>query len=97
MSAKLMDLPTIVESHKSIDRKSFYKTADICQVMIITRTKAMEQLVETTTSINIGAGSDYYKYKGCGAAGDYYKYKDYEAGGDYNQYKYPGAGADLHF
>ena len=35
MSAKLMDLPTIVESHKSIDRKSFYKTADICQVMII--------------------------------------------------------------
>ena len=38
MSAKLMDLPTIVESHKSIDRKSFYKTADICQVMIITRT-----------------------------------------------------------
>ena len=38
MSAKLMDLPTIVESHKSIDRKSFYKTADICQVMIIART-----------------------------------------------------------
>jgi len=33
MSAKLMDLPTIVESHKSIDRKSFYKTADICQML----------------------------------------------------------------
>jgi len=33
MSAKLMDLPTIVESHKTIDRKSFYKTADICQML----------------------------------------------------------------
>ena len=33
MSAKLMDLPTVVESHKTIDRKSFYKTADICQML----------------------------------------------------------------
>ena len=54
--------------------------------MIIPSTKAMELLVATTTSINIGAGSDCYKYKGCGAAG-----------GDYNQYQYPGAGGDHHF
>ncbi|KPJ09138.1 Transcription initiation factor TFIID subunit 7 [Papilio machaon] len=34
MHAKIMDLPTIVESLKTIDNKSFYKTADICQMMI---------------------------------------------------------------
>ncbi|XP_052754590.1 transcription initiation factor TFIID subunit 7-like [Galleria mellonella] len=31
---KIVDLPTIVESLKTIDRKSIYKTADICQIMI---------------------------------------------------------------
>ncbi|XP_039291308.1 transcription initiation factor TFIID subunit 7 isoform X3 [Nilaparvata lugens] len=34
MHAKVLDLPTIVESLKTIDNKSFYKTADICQIMI---------------------------------------------------------------
>ena len=29
---QVVDLPTIVESMKTIDNKSFYKTADICQV-----------------------------------------------------------------
>ena len=33
--AKLVDLPTIVESSKTLDRKSLYKTADICQMLII--------------------------------------------------------------
>lgn len=32
--AKLVDLPTIIESLKTIDNKSFYKTADICQMLI---------------------------------------------------------------
>ncbi|XP_067000538.2 transcription initiation factor TFIID subunit 7 isoform X2 [Anabrus simplex] len=31
---KVVDLPTIVESLKTIDNKSFYKTADICQIVI---------------------------------------------------------------
>lgn len=31
--AKVVDLPTIVESMKTIDKKSFYKTADICQMV----------------------------------------------------------------
>ena len=30
--AKLLDLPCIVETHKTFDRKTFYKTGDICQV-----------------------------------------------------------------
>jgi transcription initiation factor TFIID subunit 7 len=34
MSAKLVDLPTIMETHKTIDRKTLYKTADICQMFI---------------------------------------------------------------
>ncbi|XP_034665828.1 transcription initiation factor TFIID subunit 7 [Drosophila subobscura] len=31
---KLVDLPTVVESYKTIDNKSFYKSADICQILI---------------------------------------------------------------
>lgn len=34
MHAKVVDMPTIIESLKTIDNKSFYKTADICQMMI---------------------------------------------------------------
>jgi len=33
-TSRLVDLPTIVESHKTIDSKTFYKTADICQLLI---------------------------------------------------------------
>lgn len=32
--ARLVDLPCIVESLKTIDRKLFYKTADICQMLV---------------------------------------------------------------
>lgn len=34
LHAKLVDLPTVTESLKTIDNKSFYKTADICQMII---------------------------------------------------------------
>ncbi|XP_011872876.1 PREDICTED: transcription initiation factor TFIID subunit 7 [Vollenhovia emeryi] len=34
LHAKVVDLPTIVESLKTIDNKSFYKTADMCQMLI---------------------------------------------------------------
>lgn len=33
-TCRLMDLPTIIESHKTIDSKTFYKTADICQLLV---------------------------------------------------------------
>jgi len=33
-TSRLLDLPTIIESHKTIDNKFFYKTADICQLLI---------------------------------------------------------------
>lgn len=34
LSAKLLDLPCIIESHKTVDNRSFYKTADICQMLV---------------------------------------------------------------
>ncbi|KAG8190027.1 hypothetical protein JTE90_000122 [Oedothorax gibbosus] len=34
LPAKLYDLPTIIESCKTLDKKIFYKTADLCQIMI---------------------------------------------------------------
>ncbi|XP_071564301.1 transcription initiation factor TFIID subunit 7 isoform X1 [Temnothorax nylanderi] len=34
LHTKVVDLPTIVESLKTIDNKSFYKTADICQMLL---------------------------------------------------------------
>jgi len=33
-TSRLVDLPTVVETHKSIDNKTFYKTADIAQMLI---------------------------------------------------------------
>ncbi|CAH2014594.1 unnamed protein product [Acanthoscelides obtectus] len=33
LTGKVVDLPTIVESLKTIDGKGFYKTADICQML----------------------------------------------------------------
>lgn len=32
--ARLVDLPCIIESLKTTDRKMFYKTADICQMLV---------------------------------------------------------------
>ncbi|XP_055590532.1 transcription initiation factor TFIID subunit 7 [Uranotaenia lowii] len=34
LHAKVVDLPTVVETLKTIDNKNFYKTADLCQMMI---------------------------------------------------------------
>lgn len=34
LPSKIIDLPCVIESHKTLDRKNFYKTADICQMMI---------------------------------------------------------------
>ncbi|KAM7324828.1 hypothetical protein ACRRTK_017133 [Alexandromys fortis] len=36
LAAKLVDLPCVVESLKTIDKKTFYKTADICQMLVST-------------------------------------------------------------
>lgn len=40
MPARLYDLPTIIESYKTLDRKNFYKTADISQILICKESEA---------------------------------------------------------
>lgn len=37
--AKVVDLPTIIEGQKTIDNKTVYKTADICQMIICKENK----------------------------------------------------------
>lgn len=32
LACKLVDLPCMIESLKTVDKKTFYKTADVCQV-----------------------------------------------------------------
>ncbi|XP_005103084.1 transcription initiation factor TFIID subunit 7 [Aplysia californica] len=32
--AKLLDLPSIIESLKTLDKKTFYKTSDVCQMLV---------------------------------------------------------------
>jgi transcription initiation factor TFIID subunit 7 len=36
LSGKLVDLPCIVESHKTVDGKTLYKTGDISQMLVVT-------------------------------------------------------------
>ncbi|KAM9324131.1 transcription initiation factor TFIID subunit 7-like [Gastrophryne carolinensis] len=36
LAGKLVDIPCVVECLKTIDKKTFYKTADICQMMVCT-------------------------------------------------------------
>ncbi|KAM6222711.1 transcription initiation factor TFIID subunit 7 [Rhynchocyon petersi] len=36
LAAKLVDLPCVMESLKTIDKKTFYKTADVCQMLVAT-------------------------------------------------------------
>ena len=46
-----MDLPTIVESHKTIDNKFFYKTADICQLLICKEGEAFSDEEEVVSPV----------------------------------------------
>ena len=34
-AAKLVDLPTIIETSKTLDKKNLYKTGDICQMLLV--------------------------------------------------------------
>ncbi|EDW62527.2 uncharacterized protein Dvir_GJ16863 [Drosophila virilis] len=37
LHAKLVDLPTVIESYKTADNTNLYKTADICQLLVCSR------------------------------------------------------------
>ncbi|XP_034037603.1 transcription initiation factor TFIID subunit 7 isoform X2 [Thalassophryne amazonica] len=36
LACKLVDLPCMIESMKTVDKKTFYKTADVCQMLVCT-------------------------------------------------------------
>lgn len=36
LAAKLVDLPCVLETMKTVDKKTFYKTADVCQMLVCT-------------------------------------------------------------
>lgn len=46
LPGKIVDLPTIIESHKTLDKKTFYKTADICQMMVCKEEVDQEEKVD---------------------------------------------------
>ena len=49
LPGKLMDLPTIIESLKTLDNKAFYKTADISQILICKDKEDFEDEPEEST------------------------------------------------
>lgn len=44
-AAKLVDLPTVTEVHKTFDRKNIYKGADVCQMLLVTEPIEYEEEV----------------------------------------------------
>ncbi|KAL4233942.1 transcription initiation factor TFIID subunit 7 [Mactra antiquata] len=59
--SKMVDLPCIIESHKTVDMKTFYKTADICQMLVPTTEEDIVQ-EEVDTSVNKKKGDKDKKF-----------------------------------
>lgn len=56
-AAKIVDLPCIVESHKTLDNKQIFKIADISQMLLVERPVANEsEAVEAASSATRDAG-----------------------------------------
>ncbi|KAL1931387.1 hypothetical protein VTP01DRAFT_9529 [Rhizomucor pusillus] len=56
----LMDLPTIIESQKTLDKKQFFKVADISQMLLVEPETAPDDLNRPTTAAE--KSSDPYSY-----------------------------------
>nr|GAT53342.1 transcription initiation factor TFIID 55 kDa subunit [Mycena chlorophos] len=52
-SAKLVDLPCIVESQKTLDNKQMFKVADICQMLVVDKKLTQEEVAAPQRSFNI--------------------------------------------
>lgn len=55
---KLVNLPTIVEVHKSLDRKTMYKTFDVCQMLLMVKKLNTEEEVNDIP-VDIEYGETY--------------------------------------
>ncbi|GME78622.1 unnamed protein product [Ambrosiozyma monospora] len=56
---KLVDLPTVVEVFKSVDRKNMYKTIDVCQILIITCKLQHERDVVSAVPVDYEFGETF--------------------------------------
>ncbi|KAF9475861.1 hypothetical protein BDN70DRAFT_883193 [Pholiota conissans] len=52
-SAKLVDLPCVIESQKTLDNKQMFKVADICQMLVVDKKVQSEDQVMKEKSFNI--------------------------------------------
>ncbi|OJT06150.1 Transcription initiation factor TFIID subunit 7 [Trametes pubescens] len=52
-SSKLVDLPCIIESQKTLDNKQMFKVADICQMLVVEDKIAGEESLSNQKSFNI--------------------------------------------
>ncbi|KAI0079872.1 hypothetical protein K474DRAFT_1689533 [Panus rudis PR-1116 ss-1] len=52
-SAKLVDLPCIIESQKTLDNKHMFKVADICQMLVVEERIPNEDVVTQQKNFNI--------------------------------------------
>ncbi|KAF8587426.1 hypothetical protein K439DRAFT_1630721 [Ramaria rubella] len=52
-SSKLVDLPCIVESQKTLDNKNMFKVADICQMLVVEDKLHSEEEISGNKSFNI--------------------------------------------
>lgn len=59
---KLLDLPTVVEIHKLLDRKTLFKNMDVCQVLLVTDVLLKEDdISDPTLRFNVYR-HDYYPH-----------------------------------
>ncbi|KAG6876934.1 hypothetical protein C0993_011938 [Termitomyces sp. T159_Od127] len=52
-SAKLVDLPCIIESQKTLDNKQMFKVADICQMLVVDKKLENDEPMTNQTNFNI--------------------------------------------
>ncbi|TFY82368.1 hypothetical protein EWM64_g1643 [Hericium alpestre] len=52
-SAKLVDLPCIIESQKTLDNKQMFKAADICQMLVVEERIPSEDVLSNQKSFNV--------------------------------------------
>ncbi|KAF7793165.1 hypothetical protein EIP86_004274 [Pleurotus ostreatoroseus] len=52
-SAKLVDLPCIIESQKTLDNKQMFKVADICQMLVVENPIPSEEATTSQQTFNI--------------------------------------------
>ncbi|KAI6036309.1 TAFII55 protein conserved region-domain-containing protein [Pisolithus microcarpus] len=52
-SFKLVDLPCIIESQKTLDNKQMFKVADICQMLVIEKRIQEEEAVIANRNVNV--------------------------------------------